>query len=107
MLEVSHFLDEDLINRVETQMLSNRIRKDWNLPKSFQVMETRNKEIGLIIKEVEEVSWRMAGMFEEGDADSIRDMFSIQRNKDAFDKQFYDNDMSSMKHFITEANTYD
>ena len=70
-------------------------------------METRNKEISLVLKELEEVSWRMAGMFSEEDADSIRDMFSIQRNKDAFDRQFYDNDMASMKHFIGEANTYD
>lgn len=33
IVELSHFLDEDIINRVETQMLSNKIKKDWNLPK--------------------------------------------------------------------------
>lgn len=107
ILEISHFLDEDVINRVETQMLSNRIKQDWSLPKSFQIIETRNKEIGLVLKELEEVAWRMAGIFEEKDLDSLKAMFSIQRNKDYFDRQFYDTDMQSMERFIEEANPYD
>lgn len=34
-------------------------------------------------------------------------MFSIQRNKDAFDRQFYRTDMQSMKEFLEESNNYD
>jgi len=107
ILEISHFLDEDVINRVETQMLSNRIKSDWSLPKSFQIIETRNKEISLVLKELEEVAWRMAGKFEDKDSDSLKKMFSIQRNRDYFDRQFYDTDMQSMEQFIAEANVYD
>ena len=100
ILEISHFLDEDVINRIETQMLSNRIRSDWSLPKSFQIIETRNKEIGLVLKELEEVAWRMAGMFDDRDLDSLKAMLSVQRNKDYFDRQFYDTDMQSMEQFM-------
>jgi len=67
-------------------MLSNRIKEEWGLPKSFQVIETRNKEIGMVLKELEEVAWRMAGMFDERDIDSLKTMFSIQRNRDYFDR---------------------
>lgn len=34
-------------------------------------------------------------------------MFSINRNKDTFDKAFYDNDMQSMEDFVQSANVYD
>ena len=35
VLEMSHFLDEDLVNRVEVQLVSERLRKEWGLPASF------------------------------------------------------------------------
>jgi len=34
-------------------------------------------------------------------------MFSITRNKDFFDQQFYAQDMQSMRDFVSEANLYD
>lgn len=34
-------------------------------------------------------------------------MVSIKRNSDYFDRQFYDNDITSMKNFMDEANSYD
>ena len=48
VLELSHFLDDDFVNRVEMQLVSERLRKQWDLPEGFQLMETRNKEIGLV-----------------------------------------------------------
>ena len=88
-------------------MFSNRVRKEWDLPDNFQIIETRNKEIGLVLKELEEVVWRMSGMFEDKDLEAVKRMFSIQRNKDYFDRQYYDNDMESMEHFMKQTNTYD
>ena len=88
-------------------MLSDKVKKDWDLPADFQIMETRNKEISLVLKELEEVVWRMGGMFEDKDLDAIKQMFSIQRNRDYFDKHYYDNDMESMQHFINSTNSYD
>ena len=34
-------------------------------------------------------------------------MFSIQRNKDYFDRQYYEQDMQSMSQFIGKVNAYD
>ena len=67
-------------------MLSNRIKEEWSLPKSFQIIETRNKEVGTVLKELEEVAWRMAGIFDERDIETLKTMFSIDRNRDYFDR---------------------
>lgn len=107
VLELSHLIDEDLVNRVEHEMIAKKLRKIWNLPKNFQIVETRNKEIGNIINELEEITWRMSGMFDEQEIDTIKAMFSIKRNQDSFDRHYYDIDMQSMQNFIKEANTYD
>jgi len=60
------------------------------LTSNFKLIETRNKEIGLVINELEEVAWRMAGMFTEKDIEYVKKMVSIDRNKDSFDKEFYE-----------------
>jgi len=77
IVEMSHFLDEEVVNRVETDLITDRVRKEWSLPQDFQILETRNKEISLTINELEELAWRMAGMFDERDQATIKEMFSI------------------------------
>ena len=32
VLEASHFLDEEVVNRLEMQILSQKVKEDWNLP---------------------------------------------------------------------------
>lgn len=49
----------------------------------------------------------MAGTYDEGEVNTLQDMFSIQRNADTFDKAFFDNDMKSMREFIAKANSFD
>jgi len=49
----------------------------------------------------------MAGQYDESEVETIQKMFSIERNRDYFDKAFYQNDMQSMRDFIAEANKYD
>ena len=61
ILELSNFVDEEVINRVELQLMSGKLQEDWSLPKDFQILETRNKEISLTLNELEEVAWRMSG----------------------------------------------
>ena len=88
-------------------MMSNRIKEEWKLPDDFQVIETRNKEVSMVLNELEELAWRMAGTFDSMDIDTLRKMFSVKRNEDHFDKAFYDTDMKSMDEFIATANSYD
>lgn len=35
VLELSHFLDEEVTNRVDMDIMSSRIREEWDLPKDF------------------------------------------------------------------------
>jgi|DEB0MinimDraft_12_1074336.scaffolds.fasta_scaffold21400_3 hypothetical protein len=60
--------------------MSDRLKKEWDLPENFQIIETRNKEIGITLNELEEVAWRMAGTYDSRDVDTLEKMFSIQRN---------------------------
>lgn len=86
MVELSHFLDEEVVNKVETEIFSDKLRAEWGLSSDFKVIETRNKEIGLVLNELEEIAWRSAGMLTETDFDHIKAMVSVKRNKDFFDK---------------------
>jgi hypothetical protein len=107
VLELSHFLDEEVVNKVETELFSERMRLEWGLSKDFRAVDSRNKEIGLVLNELEEVAWRSAGQFSEEDFAHVKGMLSIKRNKDYFDRQYFENDMASLKAFMAEANYYD
>jgi nicotinamide mononucleotide adenylyltransferase len=61
VMELSHFLDEEVVNKVETELYSDRLRREWGLSKDFKVVETRNKEISIVLNELEEVAFRSAG----------------------------------------------
>ena len=34
VLELSHFIDDEVVNRVEVQLMSDRIKEEWSLPKN-------------------------------------------------------------------------
>jgi len=107
VLELSHFLDEEVVNKVETEIYSERMRQEWGLSKDFKAVESRNKEIGLVLNELEELAWRSAGQLSEKDVAGIKSMISVKRGKDYFDQQFFQNDMESFSKFVTDANNYD
>lgn len=107
VVELSHFLDEDVVNKIETEIFSDRLRKEWGLSPDFKVIETRNKEISLVLNQLEEVAWRSAGQFDEKELGHLKAMLSVKRNKDYFDKQFFDTDMKSLDNFVEAANQYD
>ena len=89
------------------EIMSDRIRNEWKLPSDFKIIETRNKEIGITLNELEEVAWRMSGIYTDSEIDTLKAMFSINRNRDSFDKAFYSSDMQSMENFVREANFFD
>jgi hypothetical protein len=80
VVELSHFLDEEVVSKVETEIFGDRLKKEWGLSREFKVVETRNKEIGLVLNELEEVAWRSAGMLNERDFEHIKAMISVKRN---------------------------
>jgi hypothetical protein len=96
-----------VVDKVETDIYSQVMSSEWGLGRDFKIVESRNKEIGIVINELEEVFYRTSGMFDDKDLESVTKMLSIKRNKDTFDKQFYDNDMKSLKDFMMDANYYD
>ena len=107
VLELSHFLDEEVVNKVETEIFSERLRKEWGLSSDFKAVESRNKEISLVLNELEELAWRSSGTLNEEDLSYIKRMLSVKRNKDKFDKYFYENDIKSLEHFTEAINPYD
>lgn len=86
VLELSHFIDEEVVNKVETELFSDKLRKEWGLSKDFKVVETRNKEISLVLNEMEELAWRSAGQFTDREIDHLKAMLSVKRNRDYFDR---------------------
>ena len=107
VLELSHFIDEETVNRVEMELMSQRIKEEWGLPADFKVIETRNKEVGMVINELEEMIWRVTGVFDQRDKDGLVQMFSVNRNKDYFDQLYYEQDMQSMKDFVDQIACFD
>ena len=64
VLELSHFVDNDTVRKVELSFLEQKLKDEWELAQDFSLVEKRNKEIDLVMKEIEEVSWRAAGQFD-------------------------------------------
>lgn len=61
----------------------------------------------MLMKELEEFAWRSTGMFDQQDIETLSEMFSINRNKNSFDREYYDIDMQSMGTFIANSSAYD
>ena len=61
----------------------------------------------MVLNELEELAWRSSGTLNEEDMGYIKRMLSVKRNKDKFDKYFYENDIKSLEHFTEQINPYD
>ena len=93
---MSHLIDSQTVRNIELAMMEKKLKEDWDLHDSFQLVDKRNKEIGMVMLELEELAWRGSAMFTDKEYDSIKQLVSVDRNWRAFDKEFYDNDMKSM-----------
>ena len=83
------------------------MRKEWRLADDFNLVERRNKEIDLVMREMEEVSWRAADMFDSKEKSYIEDIVFFDRGLDAFENSFLDQDKESFSEFFDEANSFD
>lgn len=61
----------------------------------------------MLMKELEEFAWRSSGMLDSKDLETLKQMFSINRNKNSFDREYFDIDMQSMETFINNTGPYD
>lgn len=64
------------------------MKKEWNLASDFKLVDHRNKEIDLVLEELEEIAWRTSGQFTQNEVKAIKDMFLVGRGQDHFDRQF-------------------
>lgn len=94
ILELSHFIDEDVITRVEDKM------------RGFEDFSA-NKETSLINQEIEEQLWRRSGQMTEEDMGHFKEMYMTMRNKSYQDRLWWGLDMKSLDGFMEKANDYD
>mmetsp|Transcript_36750 Transcript_36750/g.44952 ORF Transcript_36750/g.44952 Transcript_36750/m.44952 type:complete len:473 (+) Transcript_36750:201-1619(+) len=107
VLELALLVDTDTVRQVELGLLESSLKKEWQLRDDFQLVNRRNKEIDLVMHEMEEVAWRAAGQFDEREKARIEELVFFDRGLDAFDNEFLDMDRASFNAFFDEANTYD
>jgi len=79
VIELSHFLDNDVLRNVEFTCLENTLRSEWELNDDFKLVDTVNKEAVLVSQELEEKAWREAGKFTENDISSLKEVVSVKR----------------------------
>jgi len=61
----------------------------WKISSNYgEIYEQPSKEAALLMKKMEEVSWRQGGGWEKRELDSLKEMLSITRGKDNFDTYF-------------------
>ena len=107
VLELSLFVDNDTVKTVELGLLEDSLRKEWRLGEDFNLASKRNKEIDLVMREMEEVAWRAADQFNDKERETLEELVFFDRGQDAFDNAFLEMDRASFNQFFDEANSYD
>lgn len=107
VLELGNFVDPETVRKVELGLLEENLKKEWELADDFRLVGSRNKEIDLVMKQMEELTWRVSSMLDKRDKQYIEDMVFVDRGLDAFDNAFLDTDKESFSAFFDEANDYD
>jgi len=107
VLELSLFVDTDTVNQVELGLLEDNLKKEWRLGNDFTLSSRRNKEIDLVMREMEEITWRAANQFNDQERETLETLVFFDRGSDAFDNAFLGMDKASFASFFNEANCYD
>lgn len=55
------------------------MKKEWNLASDFKLVDQRNKEIDLVLEELEEIAWRTSGQFTKNEIKAVKEMFLVGR----------------------------
>lgn len=103
VLELSHFVDPETIRRVELSCLQDSLREKWELSADFQLVNTRNKEVELVLQELEETAWRISGQFNEKDVANIHGMVDVGRGLTKVDRTFWEMDKESLNEFLSQT----
>lgn len=93
IVELTHLIDSETVRKVELSMLEQKLKTEWDLADNFQLVNQRNKESDLALKEMEEMAWRVSSSFSQAEFDSVKEMLDVDRNWRAFDKEFYQVDV--------------
>ena len=107
VLELSNFLEEDTVRKVELSLLEGSLKKTWKLQDDFRLVEQRNKEVDYTLKELEEIKWRLGAALDQNDLSTMENMLGVDRGLDKFDQEFIGIDVESLKEFFNQANDYD
>jgi len=107
VLELINFVDADTVRKVELSLLEDTLKKKWMLADDFRLVEQRNKEIDLVMHQMEEIAWRTAAVYDTQEKKYIEDMVFVDRGLDAFDNAFLEIDRQSFSAFFDEANNFD
>jgi hypothetical protein len=86
VLELSHLLDSSTITSIQQEVFVENLKHQWDLPEDFSLSQARNKEIDLLLGEVEENCYRHAAEFEEHEIKGMRQMFTTNMHDTLFDK---------------------
>ena len=110
VLELAHFIDDEVINRVEFTLSEanelskwkglyphsdgrSRLRPDWE-----------NKELQLRKKELEEQLWLQAGVMTPTDLQTFEDFFGFLKQNTRLGRLWWPYDLGSLREFATAAN---
>ena len=105
--ELSLFCDNETIRKVEHSMLESSLQREWDLSGDFKLVQGRNKEVDLVLQELEEVAWRAAGQFNQDEVSHLQEMVMVGRGGDSFDRAFVEQDMGSLINFFNRVNSFD
>ena len=59
------------MRKTELSLLEGSLKKTWKLQDDFRLVEQRNKEIDLTLKELEEIKWRLGAVLNEDDYETM------------------------------------
>jgi hypothetical protein len=108
LFELSHFIDDYLVNRVEFFVIEQRLLKEWGIQPDFKGLSKlkplwNNKGLWWQGSALEEYLWRKSGQFSEKDFQDFFTLFGYESNKSFKDLTYWKMDMESFKEMMSEA----
>lgn len=110
VLELSHFIDDEVVNRVEFTMSEATELRKWKglFPRADGRSRLRpqweNKELQLRNKELEEQLWLQAGVMTPKDLKTFEDFFGFMKQNTRFGRLWWPYDIWSWREFASLAN---
>lgn len=74
IMELNLFIDPNSLQTLENEVHIEGLKAEWGLGDDFIATEQRNKEIDLVLGEVEENAFRHSGQFEKHELEGLKEM---------------------------------